>query len=370
MKKTFLISTLCLQWIFVNSQTTVSSVCHGNWNNPAVWSTGNVPASNNLVEIYHNINLNVNVTLVNPGYLLIDSSGGLCGSGNFNGRFINYGPLMVGILTVQGISTSNAYTSSSGSTIVNGTWVVNSLSCAGCAPMCAPPMSCSPIACYTVNIPVNDTLSATYLNDIFSCDPVYSYEAMVEPGTFPYASGVNLAFLIYSINAPPGSVTSVPGGVVNVGDTLLLPTTNPAGGYQFVFSQGGYITFYLIAYGTPTTANQTYAYNWDYIYRTYYGCQDTLIFIHDAGCSVNPPVGMNEIRNQSFNIYPNPTTGVFTIQSEIGELEIYNTLGELIFSSQVTNNSITINLSEAAKGIYFLKIISDDKTYSQKLIIQ
>ena len=81
--------------------------------------------------------------------------------------------------------------------------------------------------------------------------------------------------------------------------------------------------------------------------------------------------GINENSySADISVSPNPSSGIFTIQSPQGKLEIYNTLGELIFSSPITNNSININLSEAAKGIYFLIIRANNKTYTQKLIIQ
>lgn len=91
-----------------------------------------------------------------------------------------------------------------------------------------------------------------------------------------------------------------------------------------------------------------------------------------------PPVGSGtEIENLEVMIYPNPTSGIFILQSDQGnvELEIYNTLGENIYFSSITNlpaeqagNLITINLSEAASGIYLVRIITAEGTATKKII--
>ena len=97
-------------------------------------------------------------------------------------------------------------------------------------------------------------------------------------------------------------------------------------------------------------------------------------------------VGISEIQNQNnFFLYPNPTTGIFTISTSSinplpSSITIYNTLGELISPLSLRRKpvlngvegggEVTIDLSSQPKGIYFIKIISEDKIYTQKLIIQ
>ena len=55
---------------------------------------------------------------------------------------------------------------------------------------------------------------------------------------------------------------------------------------------------------------------------------------------------------ESVLIYPNPSTGIFTISSSTN-IEVYNVVGELILSE---NNATSIDLTTAPKGMYFVKL--------------
>lgn len=90
-------------------------------------------------------------------------------------------------------------------------------------------------------------------------------------------------------------------------------------------------------------------------------------------------IGINEISNYNLiGIYPNPTSGAFQIQVgngqlAVGKVEIYNVLGENIYKSSVIGHqsSSTIDLSSHPKGIYFVKVISEDGMQAvRKLILQ
>ena len=65
-------------------------------------------------------------------------------------------------------------------------------------------------------------------------------------------------------------------------------------------------------------------------------------------------------------------TGIFTISSseKISAIEIYNTLGEKVFQSNIQSPTSNINLSDKPKGIYFLKLQSGTQIYTQKVIIE
>lgn len=78
-------------------------------------------------------------------------------------------------------------------------------------------------------------------------------------------------------------------------------------------------------------------------------------------------------------IFPNPSNGKFSLQAGSlftkYDLEIYNIMGEKVYSSHtpplsITNRKFEIDLSKQSKGIYLLKIIFDKGVVKKKIIIQ
>ena len=72
------------------------------------------------------------------------------------------------------------------------------------------------------------------------------------------------------------------------------------------------------------------------------------------------------------SIYPNPTKGIFNIRTDANklEVEISNLMGELITTATIRNGLQQINLANQAKGIYFVKLKSGNKTEQRKIIVQ
>ena len=87
-------------------------------------------------------------------------------------------------------------------------------------------------------------------------------------------------------------------------------------------------------------------------------------------------LGINELKMQDacITVYPNPTSGKFTIssQSNINAVEIYDLLGELIYSDFKFNGqtSTEIDLSNHCKGIYIVNNHSGKKIYNCKIVVQ
>ena len=74
-----------------------------------------------------------------------------------------------------------------------------------------------------------------------------------------------------------------------------------------------------------------------------------------TGCT-SPPVSLANLEiNDQIDIYPNPTTGILTIEGVKGTTEVYNIYGERI----ATTVSTTIDLSQAARGIYFVRVLDE-----------
>lgn len=75
------------------------------------------------------------------------------------------------------------------------------------------------------------------------------------------------------------------------------------------------------------------------------------------------------------SLYPNPTTGLTTISiGNINEysnlrVNVYNAIGELVYSMQPTNSETTVDLSAFSKGIYFVEIRSNEAVATKRVVL-
>jgi hypothetical protein len=80
---------------------------------------------------------------------------------------------------------------------------------------------------------------------------------------------------------------------------------------------------------------------------------------------------------QGFRLYPNPTTGSFTIElagntvPADASLEIYGIRGERVLKTNLSGlNRQTISLQGQPTGLYFIRLVSDGKSVTGKIIIE
>lgn len=75
--------------------------------------------------------------------------------------------------------------------------------------------------------------------------------------------------------------------------------------------------------------------------------------------------------NTTVSVYPNPSTGIFTIESNksVSQIEVMNLAGKKIYKQ--TQDFREIHLNHLPKGIYFVSILTNEnKRITKKIIIQ
>ncbi|MBK0401894.1 T9SS type A sorting domain-containing protein [Adhaeribacter sp. BT258] len=84
--------------------------------------------------------------------------------------------------------------------------------------------------------------------------------------------------------------------------------------------------------------------------------------------------GINHDRNKlEVAVYPNPSTGLFNLNLPEGktyELVVTDLTGKVIELKTVKTTAAQIDLSKTAKGVYMLKITSENNTATRKLIVE
>ena len=88
-----------------------------------------------------------------------------------------------------------------------------------------------------------------------------------------------------------------------------------------------------------------------------------------------PTLGVEGFNLLGFSMYPNPTTNYvnlsFSNASKNIDIAVFDVLGKQVFSKQkaeLIDSSFTLDVSNYNNGLYFVKINSEGKTITKKLI--
>lgn len=103
-----------------------------------------------------------------------------------------------------------------------------------------------------------------------------------------------------------------------------------------------------------------------------FGCLGT------KSISISGTVSTNDIVRSSIEVYPNPNTGAFIIDTKglegLHTVRIQNLLGKTVYDKNLnlSGNRIDVDLSEFGKGIYVLNVIntSDESVKAAKIVVK
>ncbi len=175
----------------------------------------------------------------------------------------------------------------------------------------------------------------------------------------------------YTIRATSGTCSATSAATtITVNPTPATPTISQNG---FVLTSSSATGNQWLLNGTPitgatngtytTTSNGTYT-----VIVTANGCPSAA----SAAVSIIN-TGINEAKLLNVSIYPNPSKGFFQVvlpAGQVYEIVVMDLTGKVI-SKQTTKEAKTqLDLNQAAKGIYLLKLVSEGKTATRKLIVE
>ena len=222
----------------------------------------------------------------------------------------------------------------------------------------------------------------TYTGFLWTADPggqSYAFEnpivTITEPTTFDlqFTDGYNAFNASLFVDLLPDPVVDI-GGDIQV-HCIYTQVTLDAGnqGSDFMWSSGD--TTQQIQVVSTGLAYDEQEFTVDVVNEN--GCTGsatTLVIFDFDAC-----LGIDEsFRNSHFHIYPNPSSGLFTVESigvegktqisviNINGIEVYNE------SVHITNTGFKheLNLSSLGKGMYYLRFVNVDFQYAEKILIK
>ena len=246
---------------------------------------------------------------------------------------------------------------------------------------------CNTSATYTVTEPIAITLTMTAAQASCNTCADGSATVTVSGGITPY---------IYSWNTNPVQTTSTATGLKNGNWYTVYVTDNNScteSNYIYVCDTNSSPSFTYVVYSqdsvvfTNTSAGTgkydlslgdgSYMPDWalgnnlSHVYiasGTYTVCISDTLSCAVVFCDtvvINATSVVKEHSKSILNIYPNPTKGILTIEGAEGLIEIYDLYGRLVTSTQAN----TLDISQAALGIYFVRVVSERGwVFTQKIV--
>ena len=95
--------------------------------------------------------------------------------------------------------------------------------------------------------------------------------------------------------------------------------------------------------------------------------------IHNRLVEVSNTTGIENVTAGSVSVYPNPTSGHFTVnfakEQGTGTVEIYNMLGERVYATtHLLQTTDEIDISSQPAGVYFLTVNDGTRAYCTKVV--
>jgi len=179
----------------------------------------------------------------------------------------------------------------------------------------------------------------------------------------------------------------------NINDSLLVSASTDCGAtWSNIYAKGGAtlatVNGFLTSPFTPSsgqwrkdsiTINSLVGHSNVMFAFANYNAGGNNIYLDDINISVGNTGGIASSDNPTmFNLYPNPSNGILNVSVNLNRvdnvsLHVTNLLGQEICSKNIGNTSggnYTLDLSNAAKGIYFVQLKTDKETTVKRITIE
>jgi len=147
--------------------------------------------------------------------------------------------------------------------------------------------------------------------------------------------------------------------VINVFENLLSTLS----GYSYEW----FLNDTLLSNFTTNVIQANQSGNYKVKISNQYGCSEiSEAYFYEA------PSGINDVTVDGFNIFPNPSTGVFSIQFEKGNAEfsvfVYDITGNMVLKKENVLNVTTIDITSLPQSVFFVHLLVSSNSYVQKII--
>ncbi|MEC4049996.1 Omp28-related outer membrane protein [Flavobacterium sp. SUN046] len=133
---------------------------------------------------------------------------------------------------------------------------------------------------------------------------------------------------------------------------------------------------------TAVVYNTPYTYNFTYTLPAAYVADNIKLvaividvasgqIVNAKEVNLDTTLGVNNFKKGTFTLYPNPTTGVFHINSEeVVNVEVIDILGKVVATAKNVTKDSSIDVSSLVKGVYLVKMSNDKGVATDKLILK
>lgn len=295
---------------------------------------------------------------------------------------VNSGAICSGNSFTINPSGANTYTIQGGNAVVspttNASYTVAGTSTAGCVSVLSATSNVTVNANPTITAISNQTLC---LGNTFTLTPSGGISYTVTQGLSLPASFTNSIVITPTAGLSVYTVTGT-NSVSCSGSNTLSTLVNPNPNVTAVTSATNFICVGQSATLSATGA-QTYTWSpaipmsgvispstttsYTVVGQDANGCQNTAVVTQ----SVDACTGINKNQQANLNtvVYPNPSTGLFYVEINLAaELNVFNSVGQIIYHSNVEAGKLKVDLSSFSNGVYVLQLKTPNNLSSYRII--